>query len=52
MKSLKPLALESFLTISKSIYDNNRGTGAYREYFREELKQHLGTAAAEPWVMK
>lgn len=51
IRILKPLSAESFLSISKYIYDNNRGMSVYREYFREEITKHLNHATIEPWVM-
>jgi len=51
IRKLKPLSVESFLSISKYIYDNNRGTSVYREYFREEITEYLSLATIETWVM-
>lgn len=51
IRILKPLSAESFLSFSKYIYDNSRGTRVYREYFRKEIAQHLNDTAVEPWIM-
>ena len=52
IKLLAPLRMESFLSISKHIYDNNSGPGAFRQYFREQIQLYLvEEAGVEPWVM-
>lgn len=51
IRILEPLSAESFSSVSKYIYDNSRGMSVYREYFREEIAQHLDDTTIEPWVM-
>ena len=52
MAMLAPLTTESFLNISRYVYENNTGPGAYRDYFCYKIKGYLHLDIMEDWIME
>ena len=52
MAMLAPLSMESFLNVSRVVYENNTGPGAYRDYFCYKIKDYLHLDTMEDWIIE
>lgn len=52
MKLLTPITFESFLSVSKYIYNNSSAAGPFRPYFRAQIKKTLPQVAHETWMLE
>lgn len=47
-----PMTSGEFFPISKYVYENNKGEGPYREYFREKMRVCMHLVEVKPWVVE
>ena len=52
MWSLHPVSLTAFLSISRYVYENNKGQGSYREYFKEFVEFNWDKDGVKDWVLQ
>ncbi len=52
MKPLMPISQDALLSVSRIIYANNPGPGAYREHFVRVIKDGMIGNIAEDWIVE